>query len=495
MKFNFKFALLLLLLAYLFIVIFHPISTDEAVFSIIGKNLDKGKLYDSLPDNKPPAIFVIIFIFSKIFGIFSKIFENSFFIGIRLVVFLVVLLSAYFSMRLSKLLFNPRKEFLLAIPFAYILLAVFFLGGVTPLTETFESLFLISSLLVFFECRESKYKDLKQLLLSSLLLFFAFQCKQMALFYLLIPFLLMVFEKKLRELCLFFGTFLVLFALMLLYLNASGILDNYIHYVWVVNFLKTTGNTAPLLSFTSLMSRIIVMSLVLPLILLVLPGISLAFNKYKPRSNMIILLPVLLVLAVSFLLAKTFTFRFYLLELVPVLLIFLPLSIQLLLEKKNSLFKVLFFLSIAFLSLFFLFVIIKLFGLFGGYTLFDNLNDVNTLDSIAKSHSCVTFLSGMSTYWYVHGSYSPETRYGLYWWNNGNFNKSFIQAALSEERACLIAYNIKPFYSLPPLYSPSYLNDALLPVAEEVCTCDYYVQKSSYSAVCYDCHLPSAQSN
>ena len=455
----------LLFFLYLLTVITYPVSNDEAIFSTIGSNLDNFELYNHLIDDKPPGIFAVTYLISQI-PLDTHIMN-------RIVVFLTTIFTIIITMLLSEKLFGPNSK-LIYIPVLFILFSIPYLGGIIPLTETFENLFIISGIFMFFNSKEKNY-ELKSLLISALLFFIGFQIKQTALIFLAIPFLFMVLEKKFKNLIYFFGAFTVFFLLVLLILSSFGILDSYLDDVWLFHFERGTYNPFSL-------TKHLAISIVLPLLFVSLPG---AYNSLKSKRNLtlILLFTTLIVLLTSAVLIRSFTFRFYFLELVPILLLFAPITFQHL-NKFHKLIQTLVLLSVLFLILFFGLIFVKTILLqnFQG-----NAEDATLLTYMLESHNCTNNFATI-TYWYLISGDSPNLIYSL----NGmgyeyiGITPEEFKQFLANPNTCFANYQQFKFYSLEQTPSSK---DPLFSLAEEVCECEYSEGKTSNLAVCYSCFL------
>lgn len=464
-------------IVYALIVFSYPLVADESAFSIIGKSMDKSKLYQDVPDNKPPAIFVLTFLISKI--PLNTVLLTRFF------VLVLNLATAYFATKLSLLLFNPKKEHLVFIPVLYLLSSILYLGGVSLLTETVESFFVILSLVLFFECRRSSYQNITYFLFSVLFLFFAFQCKQTAILFIFIPAVILFFEKKFNLLTLFCSVFVSLFLLLTIILYFYGIFDDYLEYVWFSNFSERGNRIYELLDTHELLRKALLSIFILPIILPSLLGMYTEFKNSRILAFPIIT-SVLIILIITLVIAQVPAYRYYLLEISALLLLFLPSSFA-----KNhsrlvfSKFQPAIFYSVLFiLSIFCLFIFIKTLGFFGGYSLLNNLDDIHSIDNYLLSLSCKDVISDSVYYWHAHGAYSANIVYSLGWWNNNHFDKDIFISKLSDG-ACFVDYFPYSFYSFGSEQQPQKHKE--LEIAEQICVCKSFDLTSAYSTICYDC--------
>ena len=474
-----KLAVIAVIILYALVALNYPLSDDEATFSVIGKSLDYGKLYSDIPDNKPPGIFFLTYLW-QLFDFDISSLE-------RLKVLFTTLFTAFITMKLSELLFPSSKKFSLFILVFFILASVFYLGGMVLLTETFEVFFLVSGTYLFFYSRKNNYQ-LNFFLLSALLFFIAFQFKQTALFFLAIPLLVMFFEKEFKKLAIFLISYIVLFIFLLFILNMNGILDSYIDLVWLSNFTQRGGDRlAQLFTLDGLLTKIFLCAFILPVLVPALFGISFTDDSVKSRQvgkpnltiknklkqSIPILVPVVFVFILTMIIAQEFAFRFYLLEITPFLLVFLPVT----LTKKSPLTKLSVWIPLLLLVLFFCFVLYNLF--IGGYNIGTNIEDVNFINSQLE---CDNILSNSVKYWHL-SDYSPNAVYSLAWWNNLNFNPDEFKESLKD--SCFVQYSTKSAYSLSnPVKKPT----DQLSIAEEVCICEDFERTNSIISICYSCN-------
>lgn len=525
---RFSLFLLAIFFVYLLTVLFYPLSNDEAIFSVIGKNLGHLTLYNDLPDDKPPAIFLTTFLLSKIP-------LNLFFLN-RILVFLVVLSTAFLTMKLSNSLFKSRdstglrpvvtkvmpgtveflsvnvrndasflsmlrtlrrskqnkppasdwwfltqkNNYLFSIPLFFILSSVIYLAGIIPLTETFEMFFVMLSIYFLINSRKNEYET-KGLLLSSLMLFLAFQYKQTAVMFLVFPVALLVYEKRIRKLFLFLLSFLVCFSILLLALNYFGLFDFYFQQTFLYHFDKI-GTLSP-----PLFSRLLFFLLPLPIILIALPGILISLkNKLIDKKDRIVLNAFLLtsiaVLLSSLFLIRAFTFRFYFYELVPFLAVFIPLTIEYF-SKSSLIQRILAIFSVIFLFLIYLIVFSKIFAVNSSVT---NLSEINYISSMTKNYPCENIFATVN-YWYATGDYSKYLKYTLNAMGPKytGFTDDDFKKELSKNGTCFVNTQSYSFYSLEKKLSSE---DHMFSITKELCTCEYFGQKTMYSAICYDCN-------
>lgn len=461
------YSLCLLVLCYFLLVFLYPIANDEAIFSVIGKNLDSAKLYHELPDNKPPGIHFTMYLFSLI--PFSQFIVN------RLVIFLITLASAYLIINISRQLFNPKKEFLILIPIFYILFSILYLSGLVPLVETFESFFVLLSLTLFLKSRNQDYAILP-LFLSSLFLFVAFQYKPTAIFFFLIPVLTLIFDKKTKQLSLFLLSFLIFLILFTLIIYNFNLINDYINYAWLYNFNKVKAAVP----FTQ---KILPILFSAPLLILSFLGISSALKDNK-KQTLSILIPNLLVLFSSLVLINSSTFRFYFLEVTPLFCIFIPITFQYF-NNTHLLKKIIVGLSVLFLILFFFFVLFRVFSGFNSPTVF---SDVALISSILPDYGCSDYFATVN-YWYISGEESEYIQYSL---NGMGFNYSGITEDLFKKHlttngTCFVSIRPYSFYSFQQTLSPT--KDPLFDIADDFCSCDSFDQKTTLSTICYNCTL------
>lgn len=464
--------LLAIFLIYLLTVLFYPLSNDEAIFSVIGKNLGHLSLYKDLPDDKPPGIFLTTFLLSKIP-------VDLFFLN-RILVFLVVLSIAFLTMKLSNSIFKQKNSYLFSIPLFFILSSVIYLAGVVPLTETFEMFFVMLSIYFLVNSRKDGY-ELKDLLLSSLTLFLAFQYKQTALVFLIFPVALLVYEKRIKQLLIFLLAFLVCFSVLLLVLNYLNLFDFYFQQTFLYHFDKIGTASLPIYD------RFLFFFLPLPILFLALPGILNSLkNKIISKENQVIvysvLLTIVIVLLSSLFLIRAFTFRFYFFELVPLLAIFIPITVEYF--SKSSFIQRLFaVLSTIFLFLLYLIVFTKIFAANSSIT---NLSEINYISSMTENYPCENIFATVN-YWYATGDYSKYLKYTLNAMGPKytRFTDDDFTIELSKKGTCFVNTQPYSFYSLDKKLSSE---DHLFAIAKDICTCEYFDQKTMYSAICYDCN-------
>lgn len=466
MQKHIKISLFLLLIIYIFCVLLYPVSADESIFSVVGKNIDIFKLYKDLPEDKPPGIFFTIFLLSKI--------PFSLFLVNRVVLILLTLSAAYLTMKLSKKLFNSEQEFLYIIPVFYILFSVFYLGGLIPLSESYEILFILASFTIFFNSRDKNY-DISLLIFSCILLFIAFQYKQTALFFSFVPLFILYNEKRFKELFIFISTFLLLFVILLLVLNYFGIFGDYLKNVWLFHLYRGS-------SF-SLTTKIFTSFFVLPLVILAFPGLLVTIKKYRMPS-ILFLITSLIVFFVSFILIKSISFRFYFLELVPLLLLFVPYTFKSF-NKMKLAFKLIILFIILVLVFWLLFIFMKV--AYGNNSL-NNFSDLSHISIIIKNYSCTNLFATMN-YWYISGTSSPNMRYSLTGMGLDYLNTTLesLQYSLEQEDTCFVYYHPDPFYSIKPFYDPDLPKDVLSNISESFCKCNYFDLKASSFFICYNC--------
>lgn len=474
---NKNFLLILLFIGYLLVVFNYPITDDESTFSVIGKNLGSFDLYSDLPDNKPPGIFLTTFLLSKI--------PFEFFLVNRLFVLLSILVTSYFFTKTSKNLFSLKEDYFLPLFFFFITASVFYLGGAVLLTETLESLFIALAFFLFSEYLTNKKEQNHLLVLSSLSLFLAFQFKQTALLFLIFPMLYLFLERKFKSLILYFSTFVLTFIVLLIALNSVGIIDNYIKYVWLINFSERGGSRiAQLFDISFLFKKILLSGFILPILLPVFLGI---LHSLKSRINLTVslLLPIMLIFCITMSIAQSTSFRYYLLELAGPLLLFLPISLSRI--KSSQTFKYVIFLSAAFLLFIFIFVLLNTFGFFGGYSSFDVKSDILEIQKLSSQNSCDLILSNSVKYWYLVNGKQEYAVYSLGWRNDKNLKEEELLSILSLPNSCYVDYSTLSFYNLNE--KPDSLPfSQKLSIAQFHCSCEQLLTKNSRIVLCSECN-------
>lgn len=474
-----QFLLLLIILVYSFIVFNYPFVSDESTFATIGKYMSNQGLYTDLPDNKPPAIYFTAFLLSKL--------PLNFIFAIRAFVWLTTLIVSYLTMKSAEYLFKPKKELLIFIPIFYIPLSVFCLGGLSLVTDTGESLFIALFLFLFIKYYSTNYKNCSLLVMSSLSLFIAFQYKQTALAFIFIPLLILLHSKKFKDILIFLFSFACAFIILLGLMNTLGILSAYLHFVWEVNFFERAASRIPtILQPSVLLNKIFLVIFALPLFLPVLFGIYKSYSR-NPVVVSTIMLSILVIFLFILSISLAPTYRFYLLEIASPLLIFLPTGLENS-ENKKSLFKIFLFLScvtLLALLLFSAFIFVKIVGVFDGYSIHDNIQDIQYLDTVS-SEKCSVILSDSIYYWYGTSHRSMNVVYSLLWWQKENFSNETFVDLLSKNGTCFVDYFSKPFYHLS-LDRSNYPTSNMRVFLEGFCKCDHFEQKTANSMVCYEC--------
>lgn len=463
--------LISVIVLYAIIVFNYPVIPDEAGYSLIGKGLDHAKVYQDIADNKPPGIHTTIYLISKL--PFDLVLSN------RVVVFLITLATSFITFKLSEKLFG-YSENSIYIPIFYILASVLYLAGLAPLTETFETFFLVLATYVFFSSREKDYET-KSLLLSSFLFFIAFQYKQISIIFLLIPLLTLFFDKKPINLLKFISVFFGLFFILLVFLNSSGILSNYLYMVWFFNFeSRGVSRLSQFFIPSLLLTKILLSSFILPVLLPSLSGI-LKNIKNSVNSSYSILIPTFLVFILTIIIAHQPAFRFYLIDITPFLLIFVA-------NSKNSIksiFRSLFYFSLFLLILFSLFVFCNIFLSNGGHTLHTGINEVASINTELEKLNCIEVFSDSVEYWYLSPQYSKNYIFSFanrqFLFPDGSTPYSFESFS---ENACFVSYSQKPFYSFS---KPEKQSSELLILANDKCICDEELSNISYIYICHSC--------
>lgn len=487
-----KYFLLFISILYFYSLFIYPLTYDEAIFSVMGKSMHTGQLlYKDIVDNKPPGIYIL-------FYFLGFIPTNEVFI-LRLPLLISISFTAFFIFETSKKLFPTiETKYFLLIPSLYLLCSVFFVGGLTSLTESYSSLFTSLSLYFFISGYLNNNKNSKNYLIkTSLAIFVGAMFNQSALIFLIIPCMCLFFYKQYSELFVFLFSFLLLCVITLYVFYSLGIFEEFIEYTITFNINYAKEVSSPLIIFGSIALAYGFIGTTF------IPGVIGLLSLKNDKKNSYLFWSFLIALLVSLAFAatrNTIVSRHHMFPSAILLLVFVPLGVQILKNKiflSESISKLLLWISVfslVLLLLFFGFVILKLNGVLNGYTIQDESYHISKLNEVVSSESCKNILSFNPIYYYFSGQENFFTKrifdadielkqYGS--------EKIFYNYLVSEyEHLCFVVYiQEDSFYSIPGIYNRK-IHANTLPLYslfEENCECKYLQQLTSNSSVCYNC--------